>query len=391
MAEVEPRPPVFSVETEIVVGLEEKVPVSEPQINSENYSLDECSNDEQGQDMILDVETMTVDMVIGDKVDMEKPPHLSHSPPVSRTSPFSSPYFYFPLSRINSFNRPRASYRLYCGSREIGEQENSESEVIQVKNRATFRPCNLSSFTTEILQIPADNPTLHVLVIPGNPGIVSFYKDFVESLYDLLGGAASVTAVGHISHTKKNWEHGRLFSLQEQIHHKMDFIKQELQNNEVPILLVGHSIGSYISFEMFKRSPEKVTFCVGLYPFLALNRQSIQQSFIGKLAASRIISVVLSLIVALLGLFPIRLLRLIVTTFLGKLWSATAVEATCSHLVKYHTMRNVLFMAMTEFRRTTLSAFRNTRLGIHEDYTLVFVFRSGKEYNQESSLQLHQE
>ncbi|KAB2607914.1 hypothetical protein D8674_011082 [Pyrus ussuriensis x Pyrus communis] len=184
-----------------------------------------------------------------------------------------------------------SGFTLYCGSREIGEQENSESEVIQVKNRATFRPCNLSSFTTEILQIPADNPTLHVLVIPGNPGIVSFYKDFVESLYDLLGGAASVTAVGHISHTKKNWEHGRLFSLQEQIHHKMDFIKQELQKlkyywcAEFSFLQVGHSIGSYIFFEMFKRSPEKVTFCVGLYPFLALNRQSIQQSFIGKLAA----------------------------------------------------------------------------------------------------------
>ncbi|RXH76374.1 hypothetical protein DVH24_019262 [Malus domestica] len=299
-----------------------------------------------------------------------------------------------PLSLSTGFRyiRPRASYGLYRGSREMGEKENSESEVIQVKNRATFRLCNVSSFTTEVLEIPADNPTLHVLVIPGNPGIVSFYKDFVESLYELLGGAASVTgknwvffvchfrgckvyanlfsnlclssAVGHISHTKKNWEHGRLFSLQEQIDHKMDFIKQELQNNEVPILLVGHSIGSYISLEMFKRSPEKVTttlysfvyysfvtFCVGLYPFLALNRQSIQQSFIRKLAASRIISVVLSLIVALLGLFPIRLLRLIVTTFLGKLWSATAVEATCSHLVKYHTMRNVLFMAMTEFRK----------------------------------------
>nr|XP_028948821.1 lipid droplet-associated hydrolase-like isoform X1 [Malus domestica] len=279
-----------------------------------------------------------------------------------------------PLSLTTGFRyiRPRASYRLYRGSREMGEQENSESEVIQVKNRATFRLCNVSSFTTEVLEIPADNPTLHVLVIPGNPGIVSFYKDFVESLYELLGGAASVTAVGHISHTKKNWEHGRLFSLQEQIDHKMDFIKQELQNNEVPILLVGHSIGSYISLEMFKRSPEKVTFCVGLYPFLALNRQSIQQSFIRKLAAellltpkstllqveflvyvfrSRITSVVLSLIVALLGLFPIRLLRLIVTTFLGKLWSATAVEATCSHLVKYHTMRNVLFMAMTEFKK----------------------------------------
>ncbi|BFG38517.1 lipid droplet-associated hydrolase isoform X2 [Prunus yedoensis var. nudiflora] len=239
--------------------------------------------------------------------------------------------------------------RLYCASREMG-QDSSECEVIQVKRRASFRLCNVSSYTTEILEIRADDPTLHVVVIPGNPGVVLFYKEFLESLYELLGGTASVTAVGHISQTKKSWEHGRLFSLQEQINHKMDVIKQELQNNEVPILLVGHSIGSYISVEMFKRSPEKVKYCIGLYPFLALNPQSRKQSIIGKIAESRILCVVFSFIVALLGLLPIRLLRLIVTMFLGK-WSATAVDAVCSHLVKYHTMRNVLFLAMTEFRK----------------------------------------
>ncbi|PQM36077.1 lipid droplet-associated hydrolase isoform X2 [Prunus yedoensis var. nudiflora] len=195
--------------------------------------------------------------------------------------------------------------RLYCASKEMG-QDSSECEVIQVKRRASFRLCNVSSYTTEILEILADDPTLHVVVIPGNPGVVLFYKEFLESLYELLGGTASVTAVGHISQTKKSWEHGRLFSLQEQINHK-----------------VGHSIGSYISVEMFKRSQRR----------------------------SRILCVVFSFIVALLGLLPIRLLRLIVTMFLGKFWSATAVDAVCSHLLKYHTMRNVLFLAMTEFRK----------------------------------------
>ncbi|KAM1618953.1 hypothetical protein FF1_017745 [Malus domestica] len=87
----EQRPPIFSVETESVVGLEENVQVSKPQIDSENDSSEECSNDEQEQyttsdhkttsidmasgDMVLDAETMTVDMVIGDKADIE----ISHS------------------------------------------------------------------------------------------------------------------------------------------------------------------------------------------------------------------------------------------------------------------------------------------------------------------------
>ncbi|KAM5559383.1 hypothetical protein ABKV19_020834 [Rosa sericea] len=209
-----------------------------------------------------------------------------------------------------------------------------ENQVLRVKKRVSFRLCDVSSHTTEVMEIQADNPTFHVLIIPGNPGVVTFYKDFVEALYELLGGTASVTAVGHMAHTKK-----------------MDFIKQELQNTAVPLLLVGHSIGSYISMEMFRRSPEKVTYCVGLYPFLALNPESTKQALIGKIAESRIVCVALSFIVALLGLLPISLLRLIVLTFLGKSWSAAAVEAACSHLVKYHTMRNILFMAMTEFQK----------------------------------------
>ncbi|KAF3442719.1 hypothetical protein FNV43_RR16636 [Rhamnella rubrinervis] len=179
-------------------------------------------------------------------------------------------------------------------------------DVLQSKTRrqANFRLCNVSSYTTEIVEIHAGDPTFHVLLIPGNPGVVSFYKDFVESLYELLGGTV-------------------LFSLLEQTNHKMDFINQELQNDEVPIVLVGHSIGSYISIDLFRRIPER----------------------------SPIVCVVLSYMVALLGMLPTYALRLIVKQSLGKSWSATAIEATCSHLAKYHTMRNILFMAMTEFKK----------------------------------------
>ena len=71
MAE-EQRPPIFSVKTESVVGLEEKVKVSEPQIDSENDSPEKCSNDEQGLDIGLAQETTPIDMIIGDKADIEK-------------------------------------------------------------------------------------------------------------------------------------------------------------------------------------------------------------------------------------------------------------------------------------------------------------------------------
>lgn len=81
----------------------------------------------------------------------------------------------------------------------------------------------------------------------------------------------------------------------------------------IPVVLkVGHSIGSYVSLEVFKRLPQQVALlflsclfdifsklkinsvhnflelqvkCViGLYPFLSLNRNSRKQSMIGMIA-----------------------------------------------------------------------------------------------------------
>ncbi|KAH1195429.1 hypothetical protein AAZX31_19G184900 [Glycine max] len=71
------------------------------------------------------------------------------------------------------------------------------------RRRANFRSCNVSSYTSEVLEIQSDAPTLHVLFFPGNPGVILFYKYFLEFLYELLEGTASVTAIGHVSHSRK--------------------------------------------------------------------------------------------------------------------------------------------------------------------------------------------
>ncbi|WOG98267.1 hypothetical protein DCAR_0417608 [Daucus carota subsp. sativus] len=202
----------------------------------------------------------------------------------------------------------------------------------------------------DLLEIYAKNPTLHVLFIPGNPGVISFYTDFLESLYELLGGTASITGKRlTIAQTKRNLERGRLYSLEEQIEHKLDFIKQELNNIEVPIVLIAHSIGCYISIELLRRSSAKVIYCIELYPFLEINKRSSQQSVIRKVAASPFLCATLSSIVALLGLLPANVTRYLVRNSVGKSWSSTAVDALCDNLLQYNVMQNVFFMARTEF------------------------------------------
>uniref|UniRef100_A0A803L327 Uncharacterized protein n=1 Tax=Chenopodium quinoa TaxID=63459 RepID=A0A803L327_CHEQI len=99
------------------------------------------------------------------------------------------------------------------------------------------------------------------------------------------------------------------------------------------LLKVGHSIGSHIASEMFKRASQVIYF-IGLYPFLALNSKSSKQTVIRKLAESSIVCSLVSSIVALLGVVP-SLSRFIVKTTLGNSWSAAAIDAACSHLLKF--------------------------------------------------------
>ncbi|TYI87082.1 hypothetical protein E1A91_D04G111800v1 [Gossypium mustelinum] len=243
------------------------------------------------------------------------------------------------LARIAALTeRPRSFIRSFKYRRtdSIPNSRRREMDFTDLDSNATkcvnLRLCSVSGCMTEILEIRADRPSFHVVFVPGNPGVITFYKEFVESLFKSLGGMASVSAVGASGHTEKNWEHGKLYSLQEQIDHK-----------------VGHSIGSYIALEMLRRLPEKAMYCIGLYPFLALNLQSKKQAVIVKVIMSRVLSTMVTLFVASLSLLPRQVLRLISELSNGKSWSNTAHEACCSHLPQYHTIRNVLYMARTEF------------------------------------------
>uniref|UniRef100_A0A8I6XR79 Uncharacterized protein n=1 Tax=Hordeum vulgare subsp. vulgare TaxID=112509 RepID=A0A8I6XR79_HORVV len=93
---------------------------------------------------------------------------------------------------------------------------------------------------------------------------------------------------------------------------------------------VGHSIGAYIGLEICKRFQKK-------------------QSAIGYVARSSLLSKGVSLFACFIGSLQASVTRSIVKRFLGSSWSATAIDAGCSHLLQYHTMRSVLFMAKTEF------------------------------------------
>ncbi|XP_008299196.1 lipid droplet-associated hydrolase [Stegastes partitus] len=125
------------------------------------------------------------------------------------------------------------------------------------------------------------------LIIPGNPGVVGFYKTFMQTLHSTFGYRHPVWAVSHAGHCvppasmdmvddTSSAEDDDVFGLNGQIEHKLAFLRKHVPR-ETSLVLVGHSIGCYIILEMMKRNPElKVLKAVMLFPTIERMAQTPQ-------------------------------------------------------------------------------------------------------------------
>ncbi|XP_071999747.1 lipid droplet-associated hydrolase isoform X3 [Engystomops pustulosus] len=129
-------------------------------------------------------------------------------------------------------------------------------------------------------------PKVLFLIIPGNPGVVGFYKTFMQSLYCGFNSQYPVWAISHAGHCSPPTGMGMtdeldhqtedVFGLNGQIEHKLFFLKQNVPS-DVKLVLIGHSIGCYIILEMMRRSPElKVLKSILLFPTIERMAQSPQ-------------------------------------------------------------------------------------------------------------------
>lgn len=88
--------------------------------------------------------------------------------------------------------------------------------------------------------LAADGKKDVVVVIPGNPGVPSFYNGFLKALNSKLASETPVWLVGHAGHVKPSktslrtlpkYELNRdLYNLEGQLKHKVNKIKLPLQS-----------------------------------------------------------------------------------------------------------------------------------------------------------------
>ncbi|XP_036608557.1 lipid droplet-associated hydrolase [Trichosurus vulpecula] len=115
-----------------------------------------------------------------------------------------------------------------------------------------------------------DSPKLLFLMITGNPGIPIFYAEFAKALYLRLQKHYPVWVISHAGHVSapsdvKVDEEGPedpsprklddVFGLAGQVEHKLAFLRRRVPAT-LKLVLMGHSVGSYILLEMMKQAPQ---------------------------------------------------------------------------------------------------------------------------------------
>ncbi|KAL6051512.1 hypothetical protein STEG23_011317 [Scotinomys teguina] len=112
-------------------------------------------------------------------------------------------------------------------------------------------------------------PKLLIFIIPGNPGFSPFYLPFAKTLYSLMKGSFPVWVISYAGFslvpkdkkilTAPNESNAQeiedIYGLNGQIEHKIAFLRAHVPK-DVKIILIGHSIGSYLSLQVMKRAPE---------------------------------------------------------------------------------------------------------------------------------------
>jgi pimeloyl-ACP methyl ester carboxylesterase len=142
---------------------------------------------------------------------------------------------------------------------------------------------------------------LVLLFIPGNPGVIEFYREYLQCLFALIsqheanleiiavqhaghGTVPSTTEFDHIISTeyqsdkelfvRRNgmkgdslfgYGHG-CYTLKEQVDHKCALIDEVLCTEGTRLVLIGHSVGAYMAVECMKRFEEDIEFFLGLFP-----------------------------------------------------------------------------------------------------------------------------
>lgn len=233
-------------------------------------------------------------------------------------------------------------------------------------------------------------PRVVVVFIPGNPGVASYYIDFLHSIYTspLIkpGVGIEILAVAHRGHaplpkvgTNAVWgenganQHqaskGYGVALRDQVRHKVAMVdairRMYPPEGGTKVVVVGHSIGAWMAGEVLKARPEAVDALHLLFPTLAWIGRTPNARRIQMLVNPLVTHLVLPLPLLLLSLLPVWMLVWVIRLVTGQ--PAAAALATAELLTTPGAVHNALSMAKQEF--STVQALPTSTIDSFKAFT----------------------
>ncbi|KAI7889701.1 uncharacterized protein EV154DRAFT_513811 [Mucor mucedo] len=214
---------------------------------------------------------------------------------------------------------------------------------------------DVAGYQTETLLWPASasKPKTILLFIPGNPGLVEYYTSFLEGIYQAIPSPAfEIIGVSHKGHSKNYHEHNsgdkNAYTLEDQIQHKLDCIDTLIKENgpETNFILVGHSVGSYISAEVLKKRPHHgISRVIALFP--TLREIAITPNGVN---INRLINAVPTSVFGIAGSLASYLAPPVRQFFVGVATgqSGDGLQVTAHQLMHSSVLKNVITMARCE-------------------------------------------
>ncbi|KAG7168897.1 lipid droplet-associated hydrolase-like [Homarus americanus] len=210
---------------------------------------------------------------------------------------------------------------------------------------------------TEVLTLGQsinENPENIILIIPGNPGLASYYIRFMETIHASLKSTHALWTVSHAGHCHTSHmtycpDTIHVYNLEDQIAHKIAFIQDHIPKG-AKVTLVGHSIGCQIILRILKyfESNSEVAVVKNYLLFPTVERMKITPNGRRMWPMLCYFRWLVVLLTACLWLLPVRVKeRLLKLYFRGRKVADCSFQATIQ-LFHPKVMQNVLWMAYNE-------------------------------------------
>lgn len=85
---------------------------------------------------------------------------------------------------------------------------------------------------------------MDIVIIPGNPGVPSFYCAYAARLWELLDGRANIEIVGYLGHSTDNLGVEGWFTLRQQLDHVVAYLEERNKGDEQRVGPFGVGVSS---------------------------------------------------------------------------------------------------------------------------------------------------